>query len=456
MVAEDRLLLPGVRLRRLRLRPVVSGSLGDLLSGGPGRVRRLLGRPVEVERCEIELRAEAMEELLRRALRGSTVAGLTVTRVDLELVEGREELLLHLALRDRFGVRVDWGARIALVPRRSCLCLHARTLWASPNGRDPYLVWRALLARALCARGVSLQGEHLSVDPLGLWLDRWLVLGGHRPLRLSADVGLQLQPRGYGSLDVLIGERVESRAPSTAAPAQGIADAPARILRGIEAGKGAQVYEELAELGGDALPESAVWEIASLAEDLGQACAALELAAGRGSGRAEARLAVTRGRAGDRSGLVEMLERAWRVASHPVVQARLRIAWALTLATEADAVGRARRELEGLVAEIGDGGWPSSITGEAWAALAKLRAGDPEVRGELVLAAAFEASHHMGGSRGGETLLEVAVDLFERSDVDVVFARRARAAGEALVANPDSALVDRLRNWRSRSETELA
>jgi len=432
----------------------VSGSLAELVSGGPGRVRRLLDRPVEVERCELDLRAEAMVELLRRALRGSTIAGLGVSRVEVELVEAREELLLHLVLADSFGVRIDWGARIALVPRRSCLCLQPRTLWASPSGSDPHLVWRALLSRFVRARGVLVQGENLSVDPLALWLDRWLVLGGHRPLRLRGELGLQIQARGYGSLGLLIGERVEAAPVSTAAPAQGIADAPRRIQGAVAVGKGAQVYEELAGLGGDALPESAVWELAAAAGDLGRCCAALELAAGRGSGRAEARLAVMRGRAGDRSGLVEMLERAWRVASHPVVQARLRIAWALSMALEAEGVGQARRELEGLVAEIGDGGWPSSITGEAWAALAKLRAADPEVRGELVLAAAFEASHHMGGSRGGETLLEVAVDLYERSDVDVVFARRARSAGDALVANPDSALVDRLRNWRSRSQAE--
>ena len=431
----------------------MSGSLAELVSGGPGRVRRLLERPVEVERCEIELRAEAMEELLRRALRGLTIAGVEVSRVGLELVEGRE-LLLHLVFADSLGARVDWGARIALVPHRARLCLQPQTLWASPSRSDPHLVWRALLSRAVRSRGVSAQGESLSVQPLALWLDRWLLLGGHRPLRLCGELGLQLQTRGYGSLDLLLGERVLAAPASTSAPAQGIIDAPRRILEAVAVGEGPQVYAELAELGGDALPESAVWELASAAGELGQRCAALELAAGQGSGRAEARLAVMRGLAGDRSRLISMLERAWRVAPRPVVQARFRIAWALSMALDAKGVGQARRELEGLIAEIGDGGWPSLITGEAWAALAKLRAADSEVPGELVLAAAFEASHHMGGSRGGETLLEAAVDLYERSDVDVVFARRARSAGDALVANPDAALVDRLRNWRSRSELE--
>ncbi len=457
LVAEDRPLLAGVRLRRLRLRPTFSGPLAELITGGPGRVRRLLERPVDLERCELELRVEAMEEQLRQALRGTTFVGSKVERLELELDPQGQALLLHLVLIDGDGVRVDWGAQVALYPRGARLWLSPRVLWACPSGGDPRLYWGVLLARFSRGRGLAISGESLVVEPLALWLDRWLVLGGHRPLRLQGAPGLELQSRSHGLLELLIGERVEASSEAgDPPPLELLTDAASRLGAALSAGEGERLYRQLAEIGGAALPESAAWELAGTAQELEQSCAALELAAAHGSPRAGFRLAMTRGRGGDRSGVIELLERAWRVAARPVVQARVRIAWALATAHEAKGLGAARREIEGLVAELGDGGWPSTITGEAWAAAAKLRVADPEVRGELVLAAAFEASHHMSAARGGETLLEVAVDLYERGDVDVGFARRARAAGEALVLHPDPELVDRLRNWGELSPATTA
>jgi len=453
LVAEDRPLLPGVRLRRLRLRPTVDASVSELVSGGPGRVRRLLAQPVVIERCELEVRIDAMGELMLRELRGRSIAGLRIATLDLEEFPGeRGSFELSMTLHGDDGELAEWGARVELSERGDLLGIDARTLWASPSGLDPRLVWRALLVCLAGQRGITVGPRGgVRVDPLALWVDRWLVLGGHRPLRPRGESCLVLAEDSPGSFGVFIRE---SQAPmhrdAAEVSATVIKDAGQRLLDGIADGRGREVYEELAAEGGRRLPESAGWELAASGGELGPRCAALELVQSRGADRARLRLAMAYGRSGAQRRLVAMLERAWRIEPHPVRGARFRIAWALGTAAEADGVARARRELEGLVAEIGDGRWPSSVTGEAWAALAKLRVADPEVSAELVVAAALEASHHMSSARGGETLLEVALDLYERgAAADEPLALRARMTGAALVEEPDPALRDRLRHWAS-------
>ncbi|HFE45182.1 MAG TPA: hypothetical protein ENJ18_06765 [Nannocystis exedens] len=456
LVAEDRHLVPGVRLRRLRLRPTFAGHAAELIQGGPGRVSRLLERPVVVERCEIEIREQAIREGITRGLCGLSISGMQISSVDLRGNSGQTmDVELHLQLVGMHGRRAEWGARLALSTHtrthrhKSRLVVRPRTLWAV-GGVDPELLWAALMVRA-SARGIVAERGALLVDPIALWIDRWLVLGGHRPLRRGAAAELQLRRNGHGSIEVMI---CECALPSVATAGAlnptlptVIVDAPAQILGALRAGRGLAVYDELAAKGGQELPESAVLALSKSCE-FGEACEALELAVVRGSRRARAPLAIRRGLSGDRRGLLTMLAHEFRVAPHPVHRARFRMAWALCTATLADGVREARQELEALVAEIGDGRWPSAVVGEVWAALAKLRGADPEVSAELVFAAAIEASHHMSTARGGETLLWTAVELHGRGVAsDERIARRARAAGFALAEDPDPELLDRLRHW---------
>ncbi len=451
LVAEDRHLLPGVRLRRLRLRPTFTGRPSDLIRGGPGRVGRLLERPVTVERCEIEIREEAIGEAIARGIRGLSISGLQISSVDLREISGQTmDVELRLQLVGTYGRRAEWGARIALLTHRTQIALRPRTLWAL-GGMDPEFVWAALMVRAL-ARGVVAEQGTLLVDPFALWIDRWLLLGGHRPLRRLAAAKLQMRRLGHGSIELMICECASPSGATAEAAEFGsptvIIDAPAQILAALRVGRGLAVYDKLAVEGGQDLPESAVLALSERGE-VAEACAALELALARGSRRARARLAILRGLGGDRPGLLTMLAQGFRVAPHPVHRARFRIAWALCTATEAEGVREARQVLEALVAEIGDGRWPSAVIGEAWAALAKLRGADSEVSAELVFAAAIEASHHMGNARGGETLLWAAIELHGRGvAADEAIARRARVAGSALAEDPDPELLDRLRHWQ--------
>jgi hypothetical protein len=232
-------------------------------------------------------------------------------------------------------------------------------------------------------------------------------------------------------------------------PSTDLMDPGERLAGALASGDAESGYAALAERGGRWLPESAAWELAASGRPLPTAIAALERAAAGGSLRARRRLPILRGLADDRRGLADDLARAWRVESHPVARGRLRIAWALAIAGEPDGIARARRELEGLVGEFSDGRWPSVLVGEGWAALAALRAADPAVSAELAVAAAVEASLHLRPSRGGETLLEVALELYERGDAEVEgIAWRARRAGSELVDDMDPELADRLRRWR--------
>ncbi len=376
---------------------------------------------------------------------------MQISSVELREISGETtDVEIHLRLVGTHGRRSEWGARIALFAHKAHIAVKPRTLWAL-GGVDPILIWAALTVRAL-GRGVVAENGALHVDPLRLWVDRWLLLGGHRPLRTVAGAELRIRRIGHGCTEIIVCECVS---PSSAiagdvqlASPTVIADAPTQIKKALGTGIGLAVYDQLAIAGGRNLPESAVLALAEVSE-IGEACAILELALVRGSRQARARLAILRGRAGDRVGLLAMLAQGFRVSSHPVHRARFRIAWALCTGIEVDGVRRGRQELEALVAEIGDGRWPSSVVGEVWAALAKLRGADPEVSAELVFAAAIEASHHMSNARGGETLLWAAVELHDRGVAsDEVIARKARTAGFALADEPDPEVLDRLRHWR--------
>ncbi|MEZ4384798.1 MAG: hypothetical protein R3A79_25940 [Nannocystaceae bacterium] len=486
LIAEDRLLAPGVRLRHARIRPTGAASPAEILSGGPGRVARLLARPVIVERCVFGIRGEALAEALARRLLGVVIGGREIVDVAAELGGTRLPALdLRISLRGGEGSgRQTWGARVDLRVRGAQVVAGWRTPWLLPGTiEEAAAIGRALAARLGSGgrRGCTLEGRRLAqedaldgatvrlpaadvaggahhqevpllvIDPLALLVDPWLIRGGHRPLRVRP--GLRARIRAErGELEVALAEG------AVAAPLEdwptvtsAAADPVEALLAALRRGD-AEAYAQMAESGGRWLPESAAWESAVAGRALPLGIAALERAAAEGSARARRRLPILRGLAGDRRGLAEDLARAWRVESHPVVRGRLRIAWALAIAGEPDGVARARRELEGLVGEFSDGRWPSSFVGEGWGALAALRAADPGVSAELAVAAAVEASLHQRPSRGGETLLEVALEIYERGDaVAEAVAWRARRAGLDLVDDLDPELADRLRRWREPS-----
>ncbi|MCA9663429.1 MAG: hypothetical protein KC486_34180, partial [Myxococcales bacterium] len=308
LIAEDRLLAPGVRLRHARVRPTGDVSPAEILSGGPGRVARLLARPVIVERCVFGIRGEALAEALMGRLRGLVIGGNEVVDVDAELHGTRLPALdLRVRLRAAEGPSriLTWGARVDLRARGGRVVAGWRMPWLLPGTpARARAIGRALLTRLLGGRGCASEARRgddelrgaatvklsegaaraklaseqdeplLVVDPLALLVDPWLVRGGHRPLRVRPGIGARIRAEG-GELEVVLADGAVASPAEDWRPSADLTDPVERLAAALAAGDGDGGYVALGERGGRWLPESAAWELATSGRPLPPAIAAL-------------------------------------------------------------------------------------------------------------------------------------------------------------------------------------
>ncbi|MCB9567235.1 MAG: hypothetical protein H6710_08515 [Myxococcales bacterium] len=449
LVADARLLAPGVRLRTLTLRPGDEEAPAAVLGEGKAGIRRVLGGPLVLEEAVLEARSQAAAEALAGRLRGRVIGGVEILGIDVEWVTAAA-IDLQIRGRDPDRIAVRFGGRLPLITRGREVGIGPGQVWASPRAAADPAIWAGLRLAMAGAPGIRVEGATIWIDPLRLLVDRWLVGGGRRALRVGGGVGLGIEVAD-GVLEIRIGAAVLAHATKpegSADTSPTLATAEAELAQAFAGGDAAMIAsaaEALTSLAGRWRPEALAREIAGVGPSPGL-LAALEFLAATGDRQALARLAALRGLLGDREGLAAMLARGWRVATHPVTRCRYRLAWALTQGAPGDGPAASRHALEALAAELGDGRWPAAVAGEVWSALALARAADVEIDPELAHAAAVEASIHLPVERAAEVLRRTAIELHERGApaADALVRQTLRAA-DRLGGSADPELADRLR-----------
>ncbi|MCA9638657.1 MAG: hypothetical protein KC420_21655, partial [Myxococcales bacterium] len=156
LVADARLLAPGVRLRTLTLRPGDEEAPAAVLGEGKAGIRRVLGGPLVLEEAVLEARSQAAAEALAGRLRGRVIGGVEILGIDVEWVTAAA-IDLQIRGRDRDRIAVRFGGRLPLITRGREVGIGPGQVWASPRAAADPAIWAGLRLAMAGAPGIRVE-----------------------------------------------------------------------------------------------------------------------------------------------------------------------------------------------------------------------------------------------------------------------------------------------------------